>query len=276
MNTVLIESCNEYIYESMTFTNIDEAILSTIFDFKYIIQQIKHFFTKVKSWIIKLWNYLKRLFMKNKSKEEQIKELIKQLKVEYNIADTTPDLEVLKKVYTRLSNNNDIKLYNIDEYNLSEWRLFSNAAYYFINILGIETDESKLVDAIDKGETEYIERLEIAKETLSRLKDNKLIIISEHIFDSINELVTSKDEIIKKMEVNNKLAENNLNRFMEKDYSDELKNRVFKSATAKMTEYNNLVTELFKYMNPTKIYNDTTQFLSDAILKMKRREDFKL
>jgi hypothetical protein len=260
----------------MTFTNIDEAILSTIFDFKYIIQQIKHFFTKVKSWIIKLWNYLKRLFMKNKSKEEQIKELIKQLKVEYNIADTTPDLEVLKKVYTRLSNNNDIKLYNIDEYNLSEWRLFSNAAYYFINILGIETDESKLVDAIDKGETEYIERLEIAKETLSRLKDNKLIIISEHIFDSINELVTSKDEIIKKMEVNNKLAENNLNRFMEKDYSDELKNRVFKSATAKMTEYNNLVTELFKYMNPTKIYNDTTQFLSDAILKMKRREDFKL
>ena len=276
MNTVLIESCNEYIYESMTFTNIDEAILSTIFDFKYIIQQIKHFFTKVKSWIIKLWNYLKRLFMKNKSKEEQIKELIKQLKVEYNIADTTPDLEVLKKVYTRLSNNNDIKLYNIDEYNLSEWRLFSNAAYYFINILGIETDESKLVDAIDKGETEYIERLEIAKETLSRLKDNKLIIISEHIFDSINELVTSKDEIIKKMEVNNKLAENNLNRFMEKDYSDELKNRVFKSATAKMTEYNNLVTELFKYMNPTKIYNDTAQFLSDAILKMKRREDFKL
>lgn len=276
MNTVLIESCNEYIYESMTFTNIDEAILSTIFDFKYIIQQIKHFFTKVKSWIIKLWNYLKRLFMKNKSKEEQIKELIKQLKVEYNIADTTPDLEVLKKVYTRLSNNNDIKLYNIDEYNLSEWRLFSNAAYYFINILGIETDESKLVDAIDKGETEYIERLKIAKETLSRLKDNKLIIISEHIFDSINELVTSKDEIIKKMEVNNKLAENNLNRFMEKDYSDELKNRVFKSATAKMTEYNNLVTELFKYMNPTKIYNDTTQFLSDAILKMKRREDFKL
>ena len=260
----------------MTFTNIDEAILSTIFDFKYIIQQIKHFFTKVKSWIIKLWNYLKRLFMKNKSKEEQIKELIKQLKVEYNIADTTPDLEVLKKVYTRLSNNNDIKLYNIDEYNLSEWRLFSNAAYYFINILGIETDESKLVDAIDKGETEYIERLEIAKETLSRLKDNKLIIISEHIFDSINELVTSKDEIIKKMEVNNKLAENNLNRFMEKDYSDELKNRVFKSATAKMTEYNNLVTELFKYMNPTKIYNDTAQFLSDAILKMKRREDFKL
>ena len=276
MNTVLIESCNEYIYESITFTNIDEAILSTIFDFKYIIQQIKHFFTKVKSWIIKLWNYLKRLFMKNKSKEEQIKELIKQLKVEYNIADTTPDLEVLKRVYTRLSNNNDIKLYNIDEYNLSEWRLFSNAAYYFINILGIETDESKLVDAIDKGETEYIERLEIAKETLSRLKDNKLIIISEHIFDSINELVTRKDEIIKTMEVNNKLAENNLNRFMEKDYSDELKNRVFKSATAKMTEYNNLVTELFKYMNPTKIYNDTTQFLSDAILKMKRREDFKL
>ena len=276
MNTVLIESCNEYIYESMTFTNIDEAILSTIFDFKYIIQQIKHFFTKVKSWIIKLWNYLKRLFMKKKSKEEQIKELIKQLKVEYNIADTTPDLEVLKKVYTRLSNNNDIKLYNIDEYNLSEWRLFSNAAYYFINILGIETDESKLVDAIDKGETEYIERLEIAKETLSRLKDNKLIILSEHIFDSINELVNSKDEIIKKMEVNNKLAENNLNRFMEKDYSDELKNRVFKSATAKMTEYNNLVTELFKYMNPTKIYNDTAQFLSDAILKMKRREDFKL
>ena len=108
------------------------------------------------------------------------------------------------------------------------------------------------------------------------MKDNKLIIISEHIFDSINELVTRKDEIIKTMEVNNKLAENNLNRFMEKDYSDELKNRVFKSATAKMTEYNNLVTELFKYMNPTKIYNDTTQFLSDAILKMKRREDFKL
>lgn len=276
MNTVLIKSCNEYIYESMTFTNIDEAILSTIFDFKYIIQQIKHFFTKVKSWIIKLWNYLKRLFMKNKSKEEQIKELIKQLKVEYNIADTTPDLEVLKRVYTRLSNNNDIKLYNINEYNLSEWRLFSNAAYYFINILEIGAEENELVDAIDKGETEYIERLEIAKETLSRLKDNKLIIISEHIFDSINELVNSKDEIIKKMEVNNKLAENNLNRFMEKDYSDELKNRVFKSATAKMTEYNNLVTELFKYMNPTKIYNDTTQFLSDAILKMKRREDFKL
>lgn len=276
MNSVLIESCNEYIYESITFINIDEAILSTIFDFKYIIQQIKHFFTKVKSWIIKLWNYLKRLFMKNKSKEEQIKELVKQLKVEYNIADTTPDLEVLKKVYTRLSNNNDIKLYNINEYNLSEWRLFSNAAYYFINILGIGAEESELVNAIDKGETEYIERLEIAKETLSRLKDNKLIIISEHIFDSINELVTRKDEIIKTMEVNNKLAENNLNRFMEKDYSDELKNRVFKSATAKMTEYNNLVTELFKYMNPTKIYNDTTQFLSDAILKMKRREDFKL
>lgn len=276
MNTVLIESCNEYLYESIIFTNIDEAILSTIFDFKYIIQQIKNFFTKVKSWIIKLWNYLKRLFMKNKSKEEQIKELIKQLKVEYNIADTTPDLEVLKRVYTRLSNNNDIKLYNINEYNLSEWRLFSNAAYYFINILGIGAEENELVDAIDKGETEYIERLEIAKETLSRLKDNKLIIISEHIFDSINELVNSKDEIIKKMEVNNKLAENNLNRFMEKDYSDELKNRVFKSATAKMTEYNNLVTELFKYMNPTKIYNDTTQFLSDAILKMKRREDFKL
>lgn len=276
MNNVLIESCNEYIYESMTFTNIDEAILSTIFDFKYIIQQIKHFFVKVKSWIIKLWNYLKRLFMKNKSKEEQIKELIKQLKVEYNIADTTPDLEVLKKVYTRLSNNNDIKLYNINEYNLSEWRLFNNAAYYFTNILGIGAEENTLVDAIDKGETEYIERLEIAKETLSRLKDNKFIIISEHIFDSINELVNSKDEIIKKMEVNNKLAENNLNRFMEKDYSDELKNRVFKSATAKMTEYNNLVTELFKYMNPTKIYNDTTQFLSDAILKMKRREDFKL
>lgn len=276
MNNVLIESCNEYIYESMTFTNIDEAILSTIFDFKYIIQQIKHFFVKVKSWIIKLWNYLKRLFMKNKSKEEQIKELIKQLKVEYNIADTTPDLEVLKKVYTRLSNNNDIKLYNINEYNLSEWRLFNNAAYYFTNILGIGAEENALVDAIDKGETEYIERLEIAKETLSRLKDNKFIIISEHIFDSINELVNSKDEIIKKMEVNNKLAENNLNRFMEKDYSDELKNRVFKSATAKMTEYNNLVTELFKYMNPTKIYNDTTQFLSDAILKMKRREDFKL
>lgn len=276
MNTVLIESCNEYIYESMTFTNIDEAILSTIFNFKYIIQQIKRFFTKVKSWIIKLWNYLKRLFMKNKSKEEQIKELIKQLKVEYNIADTTPDLEVLKKVYTRISNNNDIKLYNINEYDLSEWRLFNNAAYYFINILGIGAEESELVDAIDKGETEYIERLEIAKETLSRLKDNKLIIISNHIFDSINELVTRKDEIIKTMEVNNKLAENNLNRFMEKDYSDELKNRVFKSATAKMTEYNNLVTELFKYMNPTKIYNDTTQFLSDAILKMKRREDFKL
>ena len=276
MNNVLIESCNEYLYESISFTNIDEAILSTIFDFKYIIQQIKHFFVKVKSWIIKLWNYLKRLFMKNKSKEEQIKELVKQLKVEYNIADTTPDLEVLKRVYTRLSNNNDIKLYNINEYNLSEWRLFSNAAYYFINILEIGAEENELVDAIDKGETEYIERLEIAKETLSRLKDNKLIIISEHIFDSINELVNSKDEIIKKMEVNNKLAENNLNRFMEKDYSDELKNRVFKSATAKMTEYNNLVTELFKYMNPTKIYNDTTQFLSDAILKMKRREDFKL
>lgn len=276
MNNVLIESCNEYLYESISFTNIDEAILSTIFDFKYIIQQIKHFFAKVKSWIIKLWNYLKRLFMKNKSKEEQIKELVKQLKVEYNIADTTPDLEVLKKVYTRLSNNNDIKLYNINEYNLSEWRLFNNAAYYFTNILGIGAEENELVDAIDKGETEYIERLEIAKETLSRLKDNKLIIISEHIFDSINELVNSKDEIIKKMEVNNKLAENNLNRFMEKDYSDELKNRVFKSATAKMTEYNNLVTELFKYMNPTKIYNDTTQFLSDAILKMKRREDFKL
>lgn len=276
MNNVLIESCNEYLYESISFTNIDEAILSTIFNFKYIIQQIKRFFTKVKSWIIKLWNYLKRLFMKNKSKEEQIKELIKQLKVEYNIADTTPDLEVLKKVYTRISNNNDIKLYNINEYNLSEWGLFSNAAYYFINILGIGAEENELVDAIDKGETEYIERLEIAKETLSRLKDNKLIIISEHIFDSINELVNSKDEIIKKMEVNNKLAENNLNRFMEKDYSDELKNRVFKSATAKMTEYNNLVTELFKYMNPTKIYNDTTQFLSDAILKMKRREDFKL
>lgn len=276
MNNVLIESCNEYLYESISFTNIDEAILSTIFDFKYIIQQIKYFFAKVKSWIIKLWNYLKRLFMKNKSKEEQIKELIKQLKVEYNIADTTPDLEVLKRVYTRLSNNNDIKLYNINEYNLSEWILFSNAAYYFINILGIGAEENELVDAIDKGETEYIERLEIAKEILNRLKDNKLIILSEHIFDSINELVNSKDGIIKNMEANNKLAENNLNRFMEKDYSDELKNRVFKSATAKMTEYNNLVTELFKYMNPTKIYNDTTQFLSDAILKMKRREDFKL
>ena len=269
MNNVLIESCNEYLYESISFTNIDEAILSTIFDFKYIIQQIKYFFAKVKSWIIKLWNYLKRLFMKNKSKEEQIKELIKQLKVEYNIADTTPDLEVLKRV-------NDIKLYNINEYNLSEWILFSNAAYYFINILGIGAEENELVDAIDKGETEYIERLEIAKEILNRLKDNKLIILSEHIFDSINELVNSKDGIIKNMEANNKLAENNLNRFMEKDYSDELKNRVFKSATAKMTEYNNLVTELFKYMNPTKIYNDTTQFLSDAILKMKRREDFKL
>ena len=276
MNSVLIESCNEYIYESITFTNIDEAILSTIFDFKYIIQQIKHFFTKIKSWIIKLWNYLKRLFMKNKSKEEQIKELVKQLKVEYNIADTTPDLEVLKKVYTRLSNNNDIKLYNIDEYNLSEWRLFSNAAYYFINILGIETDESKLVDAIDKGESEYIERLRIVKDLLNKLKDNKFIILSDHNFDSVKELVDRKDEIIKRMEVDNKLAENNLNDFMKKDYSDELKNRVFKSATAKMTEYNNLVTELFKYMNPTKIYNDTTQFLSDAILKMKRREDFKL
>ena len=276
MNTVLIESCNEYIYESMTFTNIDEAILSTIFDFKYIIQQIKHFFTKVKSWIIKLWNYLKRLFMKNKSKEEQIKELIKQLKVEYNIADTTPDLEVLKRVYTRLSNNNDVSLYNINEYNLSEWRLFSNAAYYFINILGIGAAENELVDAIDKGESEYIERLRIAKDLLDKLKDNKFIIISDHNFDSVKELVDRKDEIIKRMEVDNKLAENNLNDFMKKDYSDELKNRVFKSATAKMTEYNNLVTELFKYMNPTKIYNDTTQFLSDAILKMKRREDFKL
>ena len=276
MNTVLIESCNEYIYESMTFTNIDEAILSTIFDFKYIIQQIKHFFTKVKSWIIKLWNYLKRLFMKNKSKEEQIKELIKQLKVEYNIADTTPDLEVLKRVYTRLSNNNDIKLYNINEYNLSEWRLFSNAAYYFINILGIGAEENELVDAIDKGESEYIERLRIAKDLLDKLKDNKFIIISDHNFDSVKELVDRKDEIIKRMEVDNKLAENNLNDFMKKDYSDELKNRIFKSATAKMTEYNNLVTELFKYMNPTKIYNDTTQFLSDAILRMKKREDFKL
>jgi hypothetical protein len=276
MNSVLIESCNEYIYESITFTNIDEAILSTIFDFKYIIQQIKHFFAKVKSWIIKLWNYLKRLFMKNKSKEEQIKELVKQLKVEYNIADTTPDLEVLKRVYTRLSNNNDVSLYNINEYNLSEWRLFSNAAYYFINILGIGAAENELVDAIDKGESEYIERLRIAKDLLDKLKDNKFIIISDHNFDSVKELVDRKDEIIKRMEVDNKLAENNLNDFMKKDYSDELKNRVFKSATAKMTEYNNLVTELFKYMNPTKIYNDTTQFLSDAILKMKRREDFKL
>lgn len=276
MNSVLIESCNEYLYESITFTNIDEAILSTIFDFKYIIQQIKHFFAKVKSWIIKLWNYLKRLFMKNKSKEEQIKELVKQLKVEYNIADTTPDLEVLKRVYTRLSNNNDIKLYNINEYNLSEWRLFSNAAYYFINILGIGAEESELVDAIDKGESEYIERLRIAKDLLDKLKDNKFIIISDHNFDSVKELVDRKDEIIKRMEVDNKLAENNLNDFMKKDYSDELKNRVFKSATAKMTEYNNLVTELFKYMNPTKIYNDTTQFLSDAILRMKKREDFKL
>ena len=220
MNTVLIESCNEYIYESMTFTNIDEAILSTIFDFKYIIQQIKHFFTKVKSWIIKLWNYLKRLFMKNKSKEEQIKELIKQLKVEYNIADTTPDLEVLKRVYTRLSNNNDIKLYNINEYNLSEWRLFSNAAYYFINILGIGAEENELVDAIDKGESEYIERLRIAKDLLDKLKDNKFIIISDHNFDSVKELVDRKDEIIKRMEVDNKLAENNLNDFMKKDYSN--------------------------------------------------------
>ena len=276
MNSVLIESCNEYIYESITFTNIDEAILSTIFDFKYIIQQIKHFFAKVKSWIIKLWNYLKRLFMKNKSKEEQIKELVKQLKVEYNITDTTPDLEVLKRVYTRLSNNNDVSLYNINEYNLSEWRLFSNAAYYFINILGIGAAENELMDAIDKGETEYIERLEIAKDLLNKLKDNKFIIISDHNFDSVKELVDRKDEIIKRMEVDNKLAENNLNDFMKKDYSDELKNRVFKSATAKMTEYNNLVTELFKYMNPTKIYNDTTQFLSDAILRMKKREDFKL
>lgn len=276
MNSVLIESCNEYIYESITFTNIDEAILSAIFDFKYIIQQIKHFFAKVKSRIIKLWNYLKRLFMKNKSKEEQIKELVKQLKVEYNIADTTPDLEVLKRVYTRLSNNNDVSLYNINEYNLSEWRLFSNAAYYFINILGIGAAENELVDAIDKGESEYIERLRIAKDLLNKLKDNKFIIISDHNFDSVKELVDRKDEIIKRMEVDNKLAENNLNDFMKKDYSDELKNRVFKSATAKMTEYNNLVTELFKYMNPTKIYNDTTQFLSDAILRMKRREDFKL
>lgn len=276
MNNVLIESCNEYLYESISFTNIDEAILSTIFDFKYIIQQIKHFFAKVKSWIIKLWNYLKRLFMKNKSKEEQIKELVKQLKVEYNIADTTPDLEVLKRVYTRLSNNNDIKLYNINEYNLSEWRLFSNAAYYFINILGIGAAENELVDAIDKGESEYIERLRIAKDLLDKLKDNKFIIISDHNFDSVKELVDRKDEIIKRMEVDNKLAENNLNDFMKKDYSDELKNRIFKSATAKMTEYNNLVTELFKYMNPTKIYNDTTQFLSDAILRMKKREDFKL
>lgn len=282
MNKVLIESCSDFLYERFTFDNINESIFTDVIslrNYKAIIEKIKTFFQKIKNWILKIWGYIKRLFVKNPNKEKMIKELIDELKREnfFGAREETDNFKILSSYYYAYSGKSDAIESNVT---VLMWLTPDDIFYAierFIERIPVNAyNDDDATSDINRGEERYYSSINKFKDIVNKLKSSKIILASDYGFDKIEDFQKNNNVIIQRLHDTNDKAKKKLEEFMSNSKcSDEIKQQVNSSMLTKVSDNTNIVMDLLKYATVDKVYNDSLEVLGEVVRKIKDRRMFR-